>query len=71
MKEKEIRAAQLDALKDASPYSVKYVVEIMNGAFKPFKRFTFSTMEDAMRKYDELEPVYYGGFLGRYAMVNF
>ena len=71
MKEKEIRAAQLDALKDASPWSVTYVVEVLNGAFEPFKRFTFSTMEDAMRKYDELEPVYYGGFLRRYAMVNF
>ena len=71
MKEKEIRAAQLESLKSADSMRGHFVVEILNGAFKPWKTLVFDTMEEAQKKYDELEPVYYGGFLRKYATFGF
>ena len=70
MKQKEIRSAQLDSLKDGTS-TVTFCVEILNGSFKPWKVFCFDTKEEAQAKYDELEPIYYGGFLRKYAKVSF
>ena len=70
MKQKEIRSAQLDSLKDGTSL-VTFCVEILNASFVPYKVFCFNTKEEAQAKYDELEPIYYGGFLRKYAVVDF
>ena len=69
---KEKRQAQLDGLKNNScVWPCDYCIEILNGAFHPWKVFHFDSMEEAKAKYEELEPIYYGGFLRMYAKVTF
>ena len=69
MKCKEIRAAQLEDLKNGVMPGL-FCVEILNGAFQPWKVFKFETREEAEKKYAELETIYCGGFLRKYAIFG-
>lgn len=67
----EQRSEQLDALKIQGVGTVKYKIQILNAAFKPWKTLEFDSMEEAVKAYKKMEPVYYGGFLRRCAEVVF
>ena len=69
---KEIRAQQLEDLKQDGLDSVEYHVSMLDGSFLPYKTFTFETKADALHKYDELlrEGVR-PGFLRRWISTTF
>ncbi len=67
----EQRSEQPDALKIKGVGTVKYKIQILNAAFKPWKTLECDSMEEAVKAYKKMEPVYYGSFLRRCAEVVF
>lgn len=71
---KEMRAQQLEALKDGID-EVVYCIDILNyGSFTVNETLTFETLEEAKAQYDNLvkpRGPYYPGFLRKYAKVTF
>lgn len=66
---KDIRNNQIDELKNNSFGTVKYIVELLNGSFIPYKTVQFDTMEQANKYYNESkEPA---AFIRKYAKISF
>ena len=51
--------------------STIYCIDILNSAFMPFKTLKFDNMDDCIKAYNKLEPIYYPAFLNRYKKTTF
>lgn len=70
MKEKEIRAAQLDDLKDGITPGT-YCIEILNAAFQPWKTLRYKERADAERIYEHLSAAHGPAYVRKYAKFDF
>lgn len=66
---KDIRNNQIEGLKNNSFGTVKYVVELLNGSFIPYKTVQFDTMEQANKYYNESNEG--PAFKRKYAKISF
>lgn len=68
---KEIRAAQLDELKNGISEG-KYIVSILSkaGSFRPVETFTYETLNQAVEKYNQLSASIPSGFLKLQAVFD-
>ena len=66
---KEERAAGLDALKEIGTGGILYVVEVLNGYFRPVETFRCHALEDADRVYQGLIEHHHPAFVNKYAIV--
>lgn len=71
MAEKDIRAEQLDKLKNGI-HPGKFVVEQLNSAFVVSKKWEYDTQEEAERKFMDLRRSgVYPAFINRYVKFTF
>lgn len=70
MKEKDLRAAQLDELKNGITRAA-YIIEYLNSAFLPYKHSTHETRAAAEAEYRKAAETTPAAFLRKYAIFDF
>lgn len=70
MKEKDLRAAQLDELKNGITRAA-YIVEYLNSEFLPYKRSTHETSAAAEAEYRKAAETTPPAFIRKYATFQF
>lgn len=70
MKEKEIRAAQLDALKDGITPGA-FCIDLLNACFETWKTLKFETREEAEKMYDYLTITEPPAYVRKYAKFDY